>query len=466
MRGEPTHPAFVQLGNYNTQHNHYYLAAEASSQGAAALGPNVDLQHFTLVAQLGSKSPKVAVVNVIAEEMNRRASRPSSPVSDFLLCRRLAPVIAEHGDWQLRRAFSHSLAFTLASFSSLDDVAQRILGELLDYARASSNFSVILSIASTAGSSTATLFADRVRDIYEFTHPQVLWQQSRNPSLSVTQNGLRPLIDAVLGRDDPWVRRRLVSSCLLHASRQDLGTSGEITRLLTALSGDDLPYVRLVLDWIDPLGRLDVPNALSPRLKKALQQRKLPPAHVNLESLPIADPRLVRKSLETLSLDLDMKKMSAAMGPNLLGIGGSSKGRYSTIEDAIAYVLASVPSELREDLVLELLSSFDEGIRWAVAAQFDLGLPRAQIRDTESGQVFRMLADQHPWVIREAFTTLTRSDLSFNESNSQRLAATAIAAVGRASTQGWPRSELMPVVAGLVASVPAVAEHIELTILV
>jgi hypothetical protein len=380
------------------------------------------------------------------------------------MCRRLAPVIAKHGDWQLRRAFSHSLGYTLTSASSHDEVVEQISCELLDYARTSANFSVMLSIASTASRSAALLFSDNVRDIYAFTHPQVLWQHSRNPSLSMAYSGLLPLIDAVLDREDPWIRRRLVSSCLLHASRDGLRDLDEITRLLATLRGDDVRYVRLVLEWIDPLGRLDVSNALSPRLRRSMEKEQLPPVRVGLESLPTADPSLIRRNLETLSLDLDMQKMSGVMSGDQLVNAGGSKGRYATIEETIAYVMGGVPSELREKLVLELLDSFDEGIRWAVAAQFDLGLPQGRIGDADAAQVFRLLADAHPWVIRESFTTMARADLTLSESNFERLAARAIAAVGRAGAQGWPRSELVPAMATLLASAPAVAEHVDLTV--
>jgi hypothetical protein len=465
MYDESARPAFVQIGNRNTQHNHYYNgSAGVSSHGTTGLVEGDVLGHFALVARLAAVSTQTTVMNTTMEEMNRRAARPSSPVDDLLLCRRLAPIIAEHGDWQLRRAFSRSLAYTMTTVSGHDEVVHQISYDLLDYARTSANFSVMLSIASTASRSAALQFSGNVQDMYAFTHPQVLWQHSRNPSLSTAHGGLRPLIDAVLDREDPWIRRRLVSSCLLHASRDGPGHTDETTRLLATLRGDDVRYMRLVLEWIDPFGRLDVPNALSSRLIKNMAREQLPPTRVGLESLPTADPSLVRTNLEKLSLDLDMQKMSAVMSADQSMAGGSSKGRYSTIEDTIAYVMGSVQSDLRENLVIELLDSFDEGIRWAVAAQFDLGLPQGRIGDAEAAQVLRLLADPHPWVIRESFTTLARTGLALDEPNFQRLAANAIAALGRAEALGWPRSELVPAMAALMASTPAIAEHVDLTV--
>jgi hypothetical protein len=181
-----------------------------------------------------------------------------------------------------------------------------------------------------------------------------------------------------------------------------------------------------------------------------------------MESLPTVEAALVRAHLEKASLDLDMQKISAVTNEQRL-IDDRSSGRYSTIEDVVIYVLGSSHLSLREDLVLELLGSFDEGIRWAVAAQFDLGLPQGRIGDTEAAQVHRLLSDLHPWVVRESLSTLARADLSLSETNLRRLAASAIAALGRAEAQGWPRSELVPAMAELIVSAPVIAEYVDLT---
>ncbi|MFL1427482.1 MULTISPECIES: HEAT repeat domain-containing protein [unclassified Nocardiopsis] len=463
MHHKSDRPSFVQLGNHNTQYNHYYNLPSKNTKKILENDKIANLGPFSLTALLASESENMIIVNTVTEEMNRRMATPTSPVGDLLLCHRLAPVIAKHGNWQLRRAFSHSLSHVLAATSSTNEISRKISLDLLDYARDSANFSVMLSIATTASSSASQLFPGSTQEIHEFNHPQVLWQHSRDPSLSASNGGLRTLVDTVLNREDQWSKRKLISSSLLHSAKGKLDEWDEIKRLLESCNEDDIQYIRLILNWIDPLDRLDISNALPSPIRKFIKREKNTPSRLSLESLPIASPSLIRSNLEILSLDLDMQKMSTEISLDQPGLTGSSKGRYSPIEDTISYVLSNTHKELRESLILELLDSFDEGIRWATASQFDLGLPQGRVNDTEAKQVFKFLKDTHPWVAREALTTIARTNLAISEANLRKLAKSATAAVDHAVTQGWPKSELLPAIAALIVSEPEITKYLEIS---
>ncbi|MGW1504040.1 hypothetical protein ACWCQW_36900 [Streptomyces mirabilis] len=467
MRDGSNRPTFVQLGNHNTQHNHYYDSSvgQPIKEITGNTGPG-ELRQFALVAHLASESKNAGVLNAISEEINRRAFRPSSPIEDLLMCLRLAPTVAKHGNWQLRRAFSHALGYTLSTAGDGGEIIDRIYSDLVEHTRASANFSVMLAIASTANHSTAQLTRNGMKGVYTYPHPQVLWQHSRRPALSMTHTGLRPLVDAALDREDPWIKRKLVSSCLLELSQGNLTDTDNIKRLLQGLRDEDARFMSLVLAWIDPIGHLDVSEFLQPSLISTMKNDYARVSRIDPSKLLTADPDLVRPNLELLNLDLDLQKQTASSQVDLdrAPTNGSAKGRYSTIEDITAYLLGSTQHETREGLVLDLLESFDEGIRWAVASQFDLGLPQGRIGDSECRQVFALLTDSHPWVIRESLTTLARCDVKLSEPNLRELAKRAVSAVNRTESQGWPRAELMPAMASLLAAEPAVAEYVGLTV--
>ena len=150
MRDESIRPPFVQHGNSNTQHNYYGPSSEMSDHGLSGFDKASTSQHFNLVVRLATASDQATLTNAVSEDMHRRAAESSSPIDDLLLCRRLASVIANHGDWRLRRAFSHSLTYFLNSVSSSEEVVDHISRDLLDYARMSPKFGVMLSIASSA----------------------------------------------------------------------------------------------------------------------------------------------------------------------------------------------------------------------------------------------------------------------------------------------------------------------------
>ncbi|MEU5705263.1 hypothetical protein ACFFS2_41275 [Streptomyces aurantiacus] len=466
MPERPNRPTFVQLGNHNTQHNHFYSppAGPPINDDASHFESNT-LEQFTLVARLASSSKHAGIVNAVAEQMNRRAFRPSGPVEDLLICLHLAPTIAKHGNWQLRRAFSHALGNTLAAGAG-GQVVDRIFINFVELARASENFSVMLSIATTANHSTAQLLRNSTKDVYTYSHPQVLWQHSRYPTLCVAHTGLQPLVDSALDREDPWIKRKLVSSCLLALAQGSLTEIENTRRLLQALHDEDAQFLSLVLAWIEPIGHFDISSLLQPSLLNEIKNNHASATRLNPETLLTADSSLVRINLELLNLDLDLQKQKEPPVPNVSQTpnSGDSKGRYSTIEDITAYLLGSAHQEARESLVLDLLGSFDEGIRWAVASQFDLGLSQGRIGDGECAQIFALLADAHPWVIRESLTTLARCDLNLSDPNLRELARRAVAAVPRTQAQGWPRAELMPALASLLASEPTVAEYVDLAV--
>ncbi|QUW92915.1 MULTISPECIES: hypothetical protein [unclassified Streptomyces] len=460
-------PTFVQLGDHNTQHNHYYgPSVDPSTNDDTGYLAIKNLDQFALVARLAKASKHAGVANAVMEQMGRRAFRRSGPVADLLICLHLAPTIAKHGDWQLRRAFSHALGHTLAATGADGEVVNHIFSSFIELARASENFSVMLSIATTADYSTAQLLRNSAKGVYEYLHPQVLWQHSRYPSLCLAHTGLQPLIDSALDREDPWIKRRLVSSCLLGLAQGSLTDIEDTRRLMQALNDEDAQFLSLVLAWIEPVGRFDLSNLLQPSLLNEIKNNHAAITRRDPGTLLTADTGLVRMNLELMSLDMDLQKQKTSPAPTAsrTPISGDSKGRYSTIEDVTAYLLGSAHQEMRERLVLDLLDSFDEGIRWAVASQFDLGLPQGQIGDEECAQIFSLLADSHPWVIRESLTTLARCDLKLSEPNMRELARRAVAAVPRTQTQGWPRTELMPALVGLLASEPAVAEYVDLAV--
>ncbi|MFB7654932.1 MULTISPECIES: hypothetical protein [unclassified Streptomyces] len=458
-------PTFVQLGNHNTQHNHYYNASTGQPTNSIMDGTESgELDQFSLVARLASESKNAGVLNAVTEEMNRRTFRPFSPIEDLLMCLRLAPTVAKLGDWQMRRAFSHALGYTLSSAGDGGGLIDRLYSDLAEYARASANFSVMLAIASTANDSTAQVAHNSAKGIYEYPHPQVLWQHCRRPALSMTHTGLRPLIDAALDREDPWIKRRLVSSCLLGLSQGNLTDADNIKRLLQTLRDDDTQFMSLFLSWMDPIGHLDVSEFLQPSLMSAMKSDGSTIKRIEPASLQTSDPSLVRTNLELLNLDLDLQKQKSSSIVDLdqTSMIGSAKGRYSTIEDITAYLLGGAHYKTREELVLNLLDSFDEGLRWAVASKFDFGLPKGRISDGECTQVFAMLTDPHPWVVRESITTLARCDVSLTEPNLRELAGRVVAAVNRTESQGWPRAEIVPAIGGLLASEPALAEWVDL----
>src|SRR3954471_21034459 len=94
-------PKSIQLGNFNTQYN-YYLSDNYGSPGGSAKPE--DCGPFQLATRLALSSPNKSLADNFREEMSKRASRTTyDPLGDLLICRRLAALVAERGDWQLRR---------------------------------------------------------------------------------------------------------------------------------------------------------------------------------------------------------------------------------------------------------------------------------------------------------------------------------------------------------------------------
>ncbi|ANN17308.1 hypothetical protein SD37_17750 [Amycolatopsis orientalis] len=330
------------------------------------------------------------------------------------------------------------------------------------------DMAVILAIACTRSIQSNEAFAGSgIDQIQQARHPQALWQLTRAPFITTSHSDLRSLVDTVLDREAPWIRRKLVTSSLIQLTTGRLPnpeSTAAVTRLLASLTEVDLEYLNQLYLWLDMRGDSWILDLLPAQLKREITARFPHRRKPNIsEKSTQADVTSIRFDLERASLDLDVSQSlhgSEKYYQQLVDDGG--RGSFSKIEDATAFVLSSTPQSSRAALVSQLLRSHDEGIRWAVASRMDLSTSGERITSATVPLLLQMLHDESPWVVREALTSVVQLGLTLRPSYLEKLARGVVAAVDRASRQGWPKTEILPAVARLIAANPSISSWLDL----
>jgi hypothetical protein len=314
----------------------------------------------------------------------------------------------------------------------------------------------------------------RIRSALLGKHPQARWLLADHWHTTTAVLGSKALIEATIQLSDQWMRRALIAQSLSHLLAESTNATEVIKTSLAPLFDQELstsgPRFSAVLDsWLRvrfnwSIGRV-LPGQVFKSINAIAQEelniekwqghliRDATGNHLNEDFIV---PELLRLQLEFLCFDMEMKR------PSIRETSAQGRGRYGIILDRVNTALNTADASIHGDILSILAGAENEGIRWATAASLGQYAP-GTVRPTALRQLlWDLTSDRHPWVIREALTTLAvlPESLLGHESIIQ-LAKNCVAGMSDAVSGGWPRGELYLAFLRLCKTYPYCAELVD-----
>jgi hypothetical protein len=408
------------------------------------------------------------------EEAIRRAgpSSTADPSRVLALCWDLLPAITAANDWRASRVFA--LCMGLALHHLADSGSEtRVLRSIFDLADISDRAYVPLAIAATKSpQAAASMGAENIKRLLSTAHPQVQWQMARRLSTLGPVLSVDLLAGSVIEASQTWSRRRLLSSAALEltSNRRKAYTLEVLLHQLVATEAvqDDYRFLASLATWLIRSGNegvmdlwsSDVLRKVTAEINENEGLRTIARNPMRLEQA-YDSPTVARAMMEMINYDLDWKSNGTSNFAVKDPGANKGRGRYSEIDGVTAFALANTSLSARAELQSELLCSYDEGIRWAVASNLPLLATHDRTSSTELVAVAaKLLGDENLWVIRETLTSLARLGPIEGDGHIRALSLAAVSALSRAEKQGWSRVEIYPAFAGFLARFPSAAKWI------
>jgi hypothetical protein len=358
----------------------------------------------------------------------------------FQLCEELDASRLFQSNWKIRRMFARVVADILASQS--DRRGQKLAHRFCEPRLHTPQGILLLAEAATEHTrAAAKIGASTLRQLLSSRQPQVVWQLLKH------WGRVSPILPAgvtlgdVINSDSALIRRRLLLTRLmkdrtsLSALRKLLREVNNLTEGKLATSSD-VRFGNALVAWAELNTSIVVPTKRSPKFP-LLRARDILSLNKHADHDVDFNAR-VAEAIELDCIERDQSRGVYHFHPN----ESFSEGRYGYTRNHVRRAISIVPRDRLGGLLEELLRCADEGVRWAVAAELQCWWVRLSEREIAVDIVFRLVEDEHPWIIREILQQLAKDPSLCDSLNPSSLILSAKTSRQAMSSAGWQIGEL------------------------
>lgn len=347
-------------------------------------------------------------------------------------------------NWKLRRMLARVVGDVVGLQVGVEN--HRLVGAFCEPRLSTTDGALLLAEAASEHTAAARAIGAQVlRNLLLSKQPQAAWQLLRRWPIVSPVLGPHLKIDDLIDVENASLRRMLFLTQL----RTVRHSSTELER-----------FIDIVGQEVSALDQRKSPGSRFYQALtswSAINTNARPSRGNNFTGAPQRIDALLhldswtRKSLDKLPSDIAQALELDSIERDLLNAEGAyrphpserySEGRYGHTRHYVRVAINLLPSSHTDLLLSELLDCFDEGIRWAVAAELQNWWTLVDNSETASSLLFRLIADPHPWVVRETLQQLSTDPLLCLGIGIDLLLGAAANSQWRAEEEGWATAEL------------------------
>jgi hypothetical protein len=391
-----------------------------------------------------NNGPITPLFNKIIDVAGKQSARTLPPVEQQLrLAMSLSEATSVSSIWQTRRLLGKAIAAIIRTYlghglekKSIDQFSERCGG--------SNDAAILLATAFTANRKAPSAFGNAVaKKLLNSTHPQVKWLIARRwPMLkrAFVGDGLSISKNEVFDQKDDWLRRRWLLAFIQELVSAQVA-EGELQTAVSDVwkreqgTEPGNKFLRVLQYWIGSethynLNLSGENNSPAKIIVDDIHQATLA-FGLNDKTISANDVALV---MDLACIKIDSESSDS---PN----DTAWEGRYGTIEKWVKQVLAASPDETLPELVRELASCSDEGIRLAAAKNAGQWIIKIDEAAASAAIIETLLRDENAWVFRDALKILVHHQYALANIQRDKLFDTAKVTLAKMLGAGWPPDE-------------------------